>query len=189
LQNQVSQLADENEMLKNVIRQRFDDETKNKILLECKSISTASSSVISTSNDSSENSSSNDCATTKNLEALDFKLISAIQNAQRSFVITDPSLPDNPIIFASQGFLEMSKYSFDEVIGRNCRFMQGPGTDAVQVETLRKGISEGIDTSVCLLNYKADGTKFFNQVFVAALRDASMKIINYVGVQVEVYFC
>jgi PAS domain S-box-containing protein len=112
--------------------------------------------------------------------------MAAIQAAQRSFVITDPSLPDNPIIFASKGFLELSGYPLEEILGRNCRFLQGPGTDTAQVEALRKGIAAGEDTSVCFLNYRADGTPFYNQVFVAALRDEDKKIINYVGVQVEI---
>lgn len=76
--------------------------------------------------------------------------------------------------------------SLEEVLGRNCRFLQGPNTDPHQVEVLRKGIADGVDTSVCLLNYRADGSQFYNQIFVAALRDADHKIINYVGVQVEV---
>lgn len=112
--------------------------------------------------------------------------MAAIQAAQRSFIITDPSLPDNPIIFASKGFLELSGYPLEDILGRNCRFLQGPGTDAAQVEVLRTGIAAGEDTSVCLLNYRADGTPFYNQVFVAALRDEDKKIINYVGVQVEI---
>ena len=58
------------------------------------------------------------------LEKDDFNLIQAIQAAQRSFVITDPSLPDNPIIFASKGFLELSGYQLEDVLGRNCRFLQ-----------------------------------------------------------------
>jgi PAS domain S-box-containing protein len=122
------------------------------------------------------------------LEKADYGLMTAIQAAQRSFCITDPSLPDNPIIFASKGFCELSGYQLEEILGRNCRFLQGPGTDMANVELLRKGVREGTDTSICLLNYKADGTPFYNQIFVAALRDANSKIINYVGVQVEVRF-
>jgi len=120
------------------------------------------------------------------LERADVSLMAAIQAAQRSFVITDPSLPDNPITFASKGFLELSGYALSEVLGRNCRFLQGPDTDQTQVEALRNGILKGEDTSVCFLNYRADGTPFYNQVFVAPLRDADHRIINYVGVQVEI---
>lgn len=72
------------------------------------------------------------------------------------------------------------------VPGRNCRFLQGPGTDQAAVDIIRKGITEGRDVSVCLLNYKADGKPFWNQFFLAALRDAEGQIVNYVGVQCEV---
>lgn len=63
---------------------------------------------------------------------------------------------------------------------------QGPDTDPKAVERIRKAIESGCDTSVCLLNYRADGSTFWNQFFIAALRDADGKIINYVGVQCKV---
>ena len=106
----------------------------------------------------------------KTLMEPDFRLMSALSGSQQNFAISDPSLPDNPIVYVSQGFLDLTGYTLDQVLGRNCRFLQGPGTDQNAVEVIRKGIAEGIDTSVCLLNYKADGTPFWNQFFVAALR-------------------
>ena len=72
------------------------------------------------------------------------------------------------------------------MVGRNCRFLQGPETDQRAVDEIRKGVAAGEDTSVCLLNYKADGTPFWNRFFVAALRSASGKITHFVGVQSEV---
>ena len=123
---------------------------------------------------------------TQQLMEPDFRLMMALQSAQQNFAVSDPSLPDNPIVYASQGFLELTGYSMSQVIGRNCRFLQGPGTDAKAVDIIRKGMSEGNDTPVCLLNYKADGTPFWNQFFVASLRDADGNIVNYVGVQCEV---
>lgn len=122
----------------------------------------------------------------KTLMEPDFRLMSALSGSQQNFAISDPSLPDNPIVYVSQGFLELTGYTLDQVLGRNCRFLQGPGTDQSAVEVIRKGINEGVDTSVCLLNYKADGTPFWNQFFVAALRDAENNVVNYVGVQCEV---
>ncbi len=116
----------------------------------------------------------------------DFRLMSALSGSQQNFAISDPSLPDNPIVYCSQGFLELTGYTLDQVLGRNCRFLQGPGTDQSAVDIIRKGVREGIDTSVCLLNYKADGTPFWNQFFVAALRDAENNVVNFVGVQCEV---
>jgi len=71
-------------------------------------------------------------------------------------------------------------------LGRNCRFLQGPGTDQNDVQVIRSGIEQGQYTSICLLNYKTDGTPFLNQFFVCALRDAENNIVNYVGVQCEV---
>lgn len=122
----------------------------------------------------------------KTLMEPDFRLMSALSGSQQNFAISDPTLPDNPIVYVSQGFLELTGYTLDQVLGRNCRFLQGPGTDQSAVEVIRKGIKEGVDTSVCLLNYKADGTPFWNQFFVAALRDAENNIVNFVGVQCEV---
>lgn len=116
----------------------------------------------------------------------DFRLMSALSGSQQNFAISDPSLPDNPIVYVSQGFLELTGYTLDQVLGRNCRFLQGPGTDQSAVDIIRKGVSQGVDTSVCLLNYKADGTPFWNQFFVAALRDAENNVVNFVGVQCEV---
>lgn len=122
----------------------------------------------------------------KTLMEPDYRLMSALSGSQQNFAIADPSLPDNPIVYVSQGFLDLTGYTLDQVLGRNCRFLQGPGTDQAAVDIIRKGVQEGVDTSVCLLNYKADGTPFWNQFFVAALRDAENNVVNFVGVQCEV---
>ena len=114
------------------------------------------------------------------------RFIKALQTAQQNFVVTDPSLPDNPIVYATQGFLNLTGYSLDQVLGRNCRFLQGPETDPKSVEKIRNAIETGNDMSVCLLNYRVDGTTFWNQFFIAALRDANDNITNYVGVQCKV---
>jgi len=120
------------------------------------------------------------------LDDPDFSFIKALQTAQQNFVVTDPSLPDNPIVYATQGFLNLTGYSLDQVLGRNCRFLQGPETDPKAVGKIRKAIEDGADTSVCLLNYRVDGSTFWNQFFIAALLDAAGEITNYVGVQCKV---
>ena len=122
----------------------------------------------------------------KTLMEPDYRLMSALSGSQQNFAISDPSLPDNPIVYVSQGFLNLTGYTLDQVLGRNCRFLQGPGTDQAAVDVIRRGVREGTDTSVCLLNYKADGSPFWNQFFVAALRDAENNVVNFVGVQCEV---
>lgn len=116
----------------------------------------------------------------------DYRLIHSLVISQQNFVLSDPSLPDNPIVYASEGFCKLSGYKRDEILGRNCRFLQGPGTDQNAVEVIREGVAAGRDISVCLLNYKADGTPFWNQFFVGALRDSDGNVVNFVGVQCEV---
>ncbi|GMH60066.1 hypothetical protein TrST_g7692 [Triparma strigata] len=122
----------------------------------------------------------------KVLDDPDFSFIKALQTAQQNFVVTDPSLPDNPIVYATQGFLNLTGYTLPQVLGRNCRFLQGPDTDPKSVEKIRLSIEQGNDMSVCLLNYRVDGTTFWNQFFIAALRDANGSVTNYVGVQCKV---
>lgn len=172
MQRQVAQLTKENEILKCVAKQKLKEEVYENILT---APSESRSSVVVTTDQANAI-----------LEKADYKLLAAIQSAQRSFVITDPALPDNPIVFASLGFLELTGYKQEEVVGRNCRFLQGPKTSAEDIGKLKEGIVSGVDTSVCFINYKADGSEFYNQVFVAPLRDINQKIVNYVGVQVEV---
>eukprot|EP01041_Mallomonas_annulata_P003400 gene3400-6752_t len=116
----------------------------------------------------------------------DFRLIGSLITSQQNFVVSDPSLPDNPIVYCSEGFCKLTGYKRQEVLGRNCRFLQGPETDQRAVDMIRQGVTEGRDVSVCLLNYKADGSPFWNQFFVAALRGSDGNIVNYVGVQCEV---
>jgi PAS domain S-box-containing protein len=123
---------------------------------------------------------------TKTLDDPDYSLVKALQTAQQNFVISDPSIPDNPIVYASQGFLSLTGYGLSEVLGRNCRFLQGPDTDPKAVDRIRKGIEKGEDTTVVLLNYRKDGSTFWNQFFIAALRDGEGNIVNYLGVQCKV---
>lgn len=116
----------------------------------------------------------------------DYRLISSLITSQQNFVLSDPSLPDNPIVYASDGFCRLSGYRRQDVLGRNCRFLQGPGTDQAALNVIRQGLAEGRDISVCLLNYRADGSPFWNQFFLGALKDAQGQVVNYVGVQCEV---
>eukprot|EP00978_Attheya_sp_CCMP212_P037118 scaffold173028_cov48-Attheya_sp.AAC.2 len=116
----------------------------------------------------------------------DFDLIESLTSGGHSFVLTDPRLPDNPIVYASSAFFSMTGYTRDTVVGRNCRFLQGIDTKNEAVNTIREAIKSGTDGAACLLNYKADGTPFWNNFFIAALRDRDHRIVNYVGVQSEV---
>jgi len=176
LQSSVALLKEENDKLRGSIRQNLGDEQANELLTK-ENLAQASSNNLIASNSRDAN---------KVLDDPDFSFIKALQTAQQNFVVTDPSLPDNPIVYATQGFLNLTGYMLDQVLGRNCRFLQGPETDPKAVEKIRRSIEEGTDMSVCLLNYRVDGTTFWNQFFIAALRDAAGNITNYVGVQCKV---
>lgn len=81
-----------------------------------------------------------------------------------SFCVTDPSQLDNPVIYISDGFSKLTGYGFDEVVGRNCRFLQGPETDRDDVQKIINAIRNETECSVKLTNYKKDGTTFRNEV-------------------------
>lgn len=176
LQQSVALLKEENDKLRDSIRQHIGDDEAEKLLEQKMDGSNGDMRLIASSQG----------AATKVLDDPDFSFIKALQTAQQNFVVTDPSLPDNPIVYASQGFLNLTGYSLDQILGRNCRFLQGPETDPKTVERIRNAIEQGDDLSVCLLNYRVDGSTFWNQFFIAALRDAAGNITNFVGVQCKV---
>ncbi|CAJ1932864.1 unnamed protein product [Cylindrotheca closterium] len=116
----------------------------------------------------------------------DFHMLENLIKEQQSFCMTDPMQPDNPIVYASQSFYQLTGYTKEQTLGRNCRFLQGKDTDPKSVALIRESIKNGKDTSVNLLNYKADETPFWNQFFIVALRNHSGKVVNFVGVQCEI---
>ena len=172
LQHSVRALEEENEKLRNALKTHLHEDVTDLLA----QFSQGGPSVIAI----------NPKDATRTLDDPDYSLVKALQTAQQNFVISDPAIPDNPIVYASQGFLNLTGYRFDEVLGRNCRFLQGPETDPMTVDRIRKGIETGEDTTVVLLNYRKDGTTFWNQFFVAALRDGDGNIVNYLGVQCKV---
>mmetsp|Transcript_14727 Transcript_14727/g.55743 ORF Transcript_14727/g.55743 Transcript_14727/m.55743 type:complete len:390 (-) Transcript_14727:110-1279(-) len=185
LQNQLTDLRETNQRLRNVIRTRFGD-VAEKILDEC---TEPQSTILIVDPNVDANPLKDDAeadAKTVQIMEQDYRLIHSLQMAQQCFAISDPSLPDNPIVFASPGFVNLTGYSLEQILGRNCRFLQGPGTDQRSVQMIRDAITEERDVSVCLLNYKADGTPFWNQFFIAPLRACDGAVVNFVGVQCEV---
>lgn len=174
LQKEVTDLQRENMSLKRLVSSRLDSEVAKKILNECKASEELPDIVLEQIGDPGF------------IARQDFNLVNSIKQSQQSFIITDPSLQDNPIVYASGGFIELSGYSRNEILGRNCRFLQGPATDRSKIATIRKAIANGDDVSVTLINYMADGTPFWNKLFIAALRDAENNIVNFIGVCVKV---
>ncbi|KPF53369.1 PAS domain S-box-containing protein [Novosphingobium capsulatum] len=101
-------------------------------------------------------------------------------------VISNPRLPDNPIVECNAAFEALTGYERDEIIGRNCRFLRGPGTEPDLTAELRAGIREGRPVLVEIINYKKDGTPFRNAVMVAPIFDAQGELEYFLGSQVDV---
>merc|ERR1719491_2821269 len=92
---------------------------------------------------------------------------------------------ENPDL-ATEDFLTLTGYLKEDVLGRNCRFLQGEQTSKGKLDQIRKGLAIGDDVSVTLVNYTVDGIPFWNKLFIAALRDAQNNVVNFIGVIVKV---
>nr|WP_239028917.1 GAF domain-containing SpoIIE family protein phosphatase [Pseudonocardia acidicola] len=103
-----------------------------------------------------------------------------------SFTITDPRQPDDPLIWVNPSFTRLTGYSLDEVIGRNCRLLQGPNTDRGAVERIVAALRAQEPITEVLLNYRRDGTAFWNQVSISPVLDGAGDLVNFVGVQNDV---
>ena len=107
----------------------------------------------------------------------------AVASVTNGIVVTDSTQDDNPIIYVNRGFLAMTGYSESEVLGRNCRFLQGKDTSPDAVKILRDGVAVGEPSQALLVNYKKDGTPFWNDLYLTPLRDNDGAISNFVGIQ------
>ena len=110
----------------------------------------------------------------------------AIEAVSQGILITDATLPDNPIIYASPGFTRLTGYAREEVLGRNCRLLQGPRTDPALVSVLRAAIAEGRPCAVELENIRKDGAPFWNHVAVSPVTDPLGRRTHFVGVLTDV---
>jgi len=110
----------------------------------------------------------------------------AVRATRMPMIVTDPHAPDHPIVFANPAFLNMTGYAPEELIGRNCRLMQGPDTDRDTVAEVRRAIAERRETAVEILNYKKSGASFWNALFVSPVFDRDGKLIYYFGSQLDV---
>ncbi len=108
------------------------------------------------------------------------------QTARHGVLITDPNRSGNPITYANRAIEKITGYSKTELIGNNCRLLQGPDTDPNAISNLRHAIAAHEPCTVVLKNYRKDGTMFWNELTVSPIRDRMGNTINYVGVQNDV---
>ena len=106
--------------------------------------------------------------------------------ATAGITVSDCLLPDLPLVYANPAFLRMTGYTLGEVVGRNCRFLQGPDTAQSGLATLRAALRAGRDCAVLLRNHRKDGTSFWNELTMAPVRDDDGHLTHYIGIQTDV---
>jgi PAS domain S-box-containing protein len=111
---------------------------------------------------------------------------SAVRATRMPMIITDPRLPDNPIVFVNDAFGKLTGYDRSEIMGRNCRFLQGAGTDKADVERVREAIRTREPIELDLLNYKKDGTHFWNRLLVSPVFNDDGVLLYFFASQYDV---
>ena len=111
----------------------------------------------------------------------------ALSATSSGITIVDVRRPDQPLVYANAAFADLAGVSLAEIVGRNCRFLQGPDTDRAAVARVRAAIAEGRECRETLLNYRGDDrTPWWNEIYLAPVTDASGRVVQYIGVQNDV---
>jgi PAS domain S-box-containing protein len=110
----------------------------------------------------------------------------AVVATDMSFTITDPRRADDPLVWVNPSFTALTGYPAEEAVGRNCRFLQGRNTDPAAVRRIAEALRQRRPVTEVLLNYRRDGTAFWNEVAISPVLDSSGDLVNFVGVQADV---
>ncbi|QDU78777.1 Blue-light photoreceptor [Polystyrenella longa] len=110
----------------------------------------------------------------------------AMESTGEGITIADARLPDIPIIYANKAFYQLTGYSAEDVIDHNCRFLQGSETNPATVEQIREAIKNSREVTVEILNYRKDGTTFWNRLRITPILDADNRVTHFVGVQFDI---
>ncbi|MDR7038172.1 PAS domain S-box-containing protein [Methylobacterium sp. BE186] len=110
----------------------------------------------------------------------------AVETTRMPMIVTDPRRPDNPIVFANRAFTAMTGYGRHELLGRNCRFLQGPETDPDTIDEIRAAVAERREFATEILNYRKDGSTFWNALFVSPIYDAGGELTYFFSSQLDV---
>ena len=110
----------------------------------------------------------------------------AVRATRMSMIITDPRLPDNPIVFANEAFLRMTGYGRDEIMGRNCRFLQGADTDRGAIALIREAVEAKRDIAIDIQNYRKDGISFWNALYLSPVSNEAGEVLFFFASQLDV---
>ncbi len=119
-------------------------------------------------------------------DAIAEALTAAMLHSDMAMVLSDPRLPDCPMIVANAAFCDLSGYPREEIIGRNCRFLQGANTDPGSSRRVRSCIEAGQGCVEWIVNYRRDGAMFWNLLFISPVRDAAGELVFFFGSQLDI---
>lgn len=109
----------------------------------------------------------------------------AVRWSRMPMVFADPRQPDTPIIYANDAYCKMTGYELDEVVGKNCRFMQGPDTDAESVRLIGEAIAAREPIGIDILNYRKDGTPYWNALYISPVFNEDGELLYYFSSQFD----
>ncbi|WP_093021444.1 PAS domain-containing protein [Sphingobium sp. YR768] len=112
--------------------------------------------------------------------------VAAVHATRMPMIITNPRLPDNPVVFANDSFCQLTGYAREEIVGRNCRFLQGKDTDPATQRALHDAVEQVVPLETDILNYRKDGSPFWNRLLLAPVFDADEKLAYFFASQVDV---
>lgn len=122
----------------------------------------------------------------KDRDLIPYVLSQILDTTVTGITLSDPDMPDNPIVYANEAFELVTGYGREEIVGRNCRFLQGDDRDQPEIGRIREAIRERRELTVTLRNYRMDGTLFYNRFTIKPLYDREGHLIYYLGVQHDV---
>jgi PAS domain S-box-containing protein len=112
--------------------------------------------------------------------------VAAVRATRMPMIITNPRLPDNPVVFANNSFCRLSGYPREEILGRNCRFLQGPESDPAAVKKIHDAVAETRSLEIDIRNHRKNGEAFWNRLLMAPVFDDDGKLAYFFASQVDV---
>ena len=120
------------------------------------------------------------------LESSNDPFVAAVRATRMPMIITDPRQNDNPVVFANDSFCRLTGYARSEILGRNCRFLQGPETDPETIRRIHDAVASVEPIEVDIRNHRKDGQPFWNRLLLAPVFDADGKLAYFFASQVDV---
>ena len=113
-------------------------------------------------------------------------LIGILRTMKLPLVLSDPQQLDNPVVFVNEAFSKLTGYPCEQVLGRNCRFLQGPETALAALKAVRECVRDERELRIELLNYRRDGTSFWNELLLSPIYDEAGRLKHFLGLQRDI---